>query len=244
MAGILDWHWPGNPVGPGTAAVIPPDLSTGLVNYWKMDEASGSRVDSVGGKTLTDHGTVLSVAKGGGAPAGMPSTVALFSKSEIEYLDNLTMSVNPASGFSMFGWVYLPGMEFQVLFGLFPSDVDPVLELDIPTADNYARAVTVDLEFKFTGNTAPLSTATWHLIGMTYTQADKRIRIYVDGAEAATPSDPLVNNPRTIAKVLFGSTPAPSINCRMSSVGIWTKSLNTADITLLWSSGAGKFYPF
>lgn len=48
----------------GPSLFRPSNITTGLVGYWKLDEASGSRADSSGnGNTLTDNNTVASVAQ-------------------------------------------------------------------------------------------------------------------------------------------------------------------------------------
>ena len=48
---------------PATSVGFNPDtgssLTTNLISYWKLDETSGTRVDSVGNNDLTDNNTVL-----------------------------------------------------------------------------------------------------------------------------------------------------------------------------------------
>lgn len=63
-------------------------LASGLVSCWTMDEASGTRNDSVGSSHLTDNNTVASTT-------GKVSTAADFDNSATEFL---SMSGNPGGG--------------------------------------------------------------------------------------------------------------------------------------------------
>jgi hypothetical protein len=82
------------------------DLTTNLVSYWKLDEASGSRVDAQGGQTLTDNNTVTS---GTGLVYG---TAAQFTAGNVEYLnhaDNATLSVGN-NDMTIAAWVNLDAL--------------------------------------------------------------------------------------------------------------------------------------
>jgi len=77
-------------------------LPTGLVAYWKLDEASGTRADSIGSNNLTDNNTVTQAA-------GKKDNSAQFTEANSEYLsitDNAALSVEGQS-FSIACWVYL-----------------------------------------------------------------------------------------------------------------------------------------
>lgn len=56
-----------------------PIQQTGLVSYWKLDEASGTRVDSIGNNDLTDNNTVTS-------GTGQSGNAASFASANSEYL--------------------------------------------------------------------------------------------------------------------------------------------------------------
>lgn len=66
-----------------------PLQQTGIVSYWKLDETSGTRADSIGANNLTDNNTVLS-------GTGKVSNAADFESSNSEYLsiaDNSSLSI-------------------------------------------------------------------------------------------------------------------------------------------------------
>ncbi len=76
-------------------------LLVDLVAYWRMEETSGTRFDSIGSNHLTDNNTVTS------AP-GISGTAAKFTAANQEYLssaDNADLSMGNLS-FSLTGWVY------------------------------------------------------------------------------------------------------------------------------------------
>lgn len=76
-------------------------LPNGLISYWKLDEASGAAVDSVGGNTLTDNNTVTSAA-------GKIGTARQFTAANSEWLsivDNPALSI--IGDLTMSAWVWL-----------------------------------------------------------------------------------------------------------------------------------------
>ncbi len=91
-------------------------LTDDLISYWTMDEASGTRADSIGSNNLTDHNTVTS------AP-GKVNGAAQFTHANSAYLsiaDNPAVSVGDID-FTFSTWVYL--------------DSKPVGEMGILTKD-------------------------------------------------------------------------------------------------------------
>ena len=74
----------------------------GLVSYWKMDETSGSRVDSVGANTLTDNNTVPS-------QVGVISNASQYVAANSEYLSKASFNWATSIGnsFTIAGWVAL-----------------------------------------------------------------------------------------------------------------------------------------
>lgn len=72
----------------GSNAAPVSTLLTGLISYWKLDEASGTGIDSVGTNTLTDNNTVTSAA-------GKVGTARQFTAANSESLsiaDNASLS--------------------------------------------------------------------------------------------------------------------------------------------------------
>lgn len=75
-------------------------LATNLEHYWKLEEASGTRNDEIGGSHLTDNNTVTSAA-------GKSGNAASFIAGNSEYLSHTGVSVEAYSGFTIDGWLYV-----------------------------------------------------------------------------------------------------------------------------------------
>lgn len=80
-------------------------LANNIVSYWKLDETSGTRVDSVtaSGNDLTDNNTVTSAT-------GVISNGAFYVAANSEYLsraDNASLSLGADSAFTVSAWVKL-----------------------------------------------------------------------------------------------------------------------------------------
>lgn len=78
-----------------------PLQQTGIVSYWKLDETSGTRADSIGANSLTDNNTVLS-------GTGKVSNAADFEASNSEYLSAADSSDWDfgLDGYSVSKWIY------------------------------------------------------------------------------------------------------------------------------------------
>lgn len=77
-------------------------ITSNLVAFWRMDEASGDRYDSFGGNVLTDNGGVLS-------DGGIKNKAAIFVASNNQYLLHLNTSTlaTGAVNFGISTWFYL-----------------------------------------------------------------------------------------------------------------------------------------
>lgn len=76
-----------------------PIQQTGIINYWKLDEESGSRIDAIGSNDLTDNNSVLYTA-------GTVDNAALFDDANSEYLSDsdATQWDFGADAFSVIAW--------------------------------------------------------------------------------------------------------------------------------------------
>lgn len=87
------------------------NLYANLVAYWKLDEASGDRTDSIGGNTLADVNTVTSNT------GHVYPLAAEFNATNSEYLvlaDSTPLSLAGANSYSWGMWVYWLGSGTQV----------------------------------------------------------------------------------------------------------------------------------
>ncbi len=226
-------------------------LITGLVSYWKLDEASGTRNDSHGVNHLTDNNTV-------GQAAGKIGNAGLFINTNSEFLsvaDNATLDFTTQMTVS--AWIYGDALTASAYiaakwnystdggwsFGLDAAGTG--LQVFIATAADDGGNTWV----RFT--TLVLQNVTWHHVVMVYdgtlTAAD-RVKVYIDGAlQTATSTS--------------GTLPASFLNSgaelrigdfqglnrywlgRIDEVGLWNRALTAAECVQLYNAGTGTTYP-
>lgn len=207
---------------------------SGAVVHYKLDEASGTRNDSVGSNHLTDNNTVSSTT-------GKIGTAALFVAANSEYLsltDNATVSVGGAVDFTLSAWVYLNSTGNQIIvykaseYGIFFTG--GAFVFDVIVGGSTKRATW--------GSSA--STATWyHVVGW-FDSTAQTVNISVDNgagvstASAGNPTDG--TNP-----FIVGSFGGASLfaDARIDSVTLWKKVLTGTERSNLYNSGSGLDYP-
>lgn len=208
-------------------------LNNGIVSYWKMDEASGTRIDAVTatGNDLSDNNTVTS-------NTGIISNAGQFTRANSEYLshiDNASLSVN-GTDFTVAVWVYMDtepadnaiiskwgagGNEYQMYYSQ-ALDRFRFATTATVTANNFG-AVTTGTWYLIIG----WNTSTAAFISVNNTTADS----VVAGYPAAGTSDFLMGN-------IGGSF--NYWNGRLDEVGFWKRVLTADERTELYNSGAGK----
>jgi hypothetical protein len=211
-------------------------LLNSLISYWKLDEASGTRNDSVGTNHLTD-------ATSTGSTTGVIGNAALFngSSNTIVHPDNSTLQVAAGVDFTFQAWVKLNAAGDDFI----------ICKYDGSNADYYlAYNNASSLGFQFgdlttvaqVGAAAP--TGVWrHLVGW-YDHTDQKYRLrlndtttFVSSATSARVS--------TTAQLQVGSIGIPGSgwwNGGLDEVGFWKRILTAAEITALYNGGAG--FPF
>ena len=77
-------------------------ITSNIIAFWKLDEASGTRSDAIGGHTLTDGNGVLQ-------SAGIKNQAALFAAANSQYLLHINTSTLATGdvSFSMSSWFYM-----------------------------------------------------------------------------------------------------------------------------------------
>ncbi len=222
-----------------------PALTSSLVAFWKLDEAAGVRLDSVGTNHLTDVNTVTqNPGKLGGA--------AQFTAANSEYLsaaDSPTLSMGNIE-FTVAAWVYLDsktaprticakrvsaagGGEFSLVYD---NSTDRFIFsiFDATTGVNTATASTFG---------SP-STGTWYLLVGKVEGATVQISV---NAGAFNSTAKTVTIPDSAAALLIGaqqSTPAFFMDGRVDGVGLWKRAITATEVTELYNGGAGREYPF
>jgi len=207
------------------AGVFTAELLSGLVHYWKLEEASGSsRIDSIGSTNLAEiisNGVKTTVGKRGNGVNGSLSTSVLFGASGVS-LSPLTIAcwINP---------LILPASNKSFCEG-FGVSTDPVIAL-APSGQivvlDHALATILTLP------SAPL--LTWSLVVLTINGAGTTWKGSVNNSifisnSAAAPSG-------TAFIVLDGSATPGYID----EIGIWNRELSQSEVSSLWNGGTGRF---
>jgi hypothetical protein len=217
-------------------------LLTGLISYWKMDEASGNALDANGGANpLTDNGTV-------GATTGVINGARSFNGSTQYFNIASNTSLDVAStDFSFTCWVKLTSTaSLQAL----------VSKRDIGGAGQfvlyYDNSVSRFDFFIYNGgflsvaaNTfgAP-STATWYFVAIVVDDTAKTFKISVNGGtqDSNTYTGSIPSRTDAFKIGAEQATPAAFANGAIDEVGFWKRKLTTAEITQLYNSGSGYAY--
>jgi hypothetical protein len=215
-------------------------LMTDLVAYWKLDEASGNRADSVGGQTLTDHSV--------GSSAGKINTYAAdFSSTYLDHADSSVLSVPIDSDFTITGWFYARANAYGGIFG--KSGVSGLgyntdCEYVISTVDY--NGTNIGLYFNASdGTTVPSATVNnitknaWHFFVAWYDSAAGYLYLQIDngtpGSAASTHGSFDSTSSLYVGK--FGA--GFNYDGKLENVGLWKRVLDSTERSNLWNGGSG-----
>ena len=210
-------------------------LNTDLISYWKLDETSGTRVDSEPTGTpqdLTDNGTVTS-------NTGIISNAGQFTAANNEYLsraDSADLSVGNID-FSLSAWVYMDSKSEQYI-------------VSKHTSSYYVRYDGGSDRFQFVvqgsavsaNNFGSPSTATWYLIIAWHDSVNDLIGISVNNGTANTASfsSGALDTAHDFNIGTVNNLTSVDWNGRIDEVGFWKKVLSSTERTELYNAGAGK----
>lgn len=226
-------------------------LTTNIISYWAMDEASGNAIDWAGSNTLTDHNSV-------GAGTGKINGARDFESSSSQYFtiaDNASLSVGDID-FTFTCWVKLESKSGN-MFIIGKSD-------NITTDNTIAYLLSYSLvsdTFRFvigngssngvvlSNNFGSPSTATWYFIVAWHDASANTVNIQVNNGTADSTSysggsyDEGGNF--SLGTCYNSGSPFPLYyDGLMDEVGFWKRTLTTTERTTLYNSGNGVFYPF
>lgn len=221
-------------------------LLSGLMDYWPLHEASGSRGSAIGQHTLTDNGTVTQ-------SAGRVVYAGQFTAVNSEYLsaaDDAALSTGDID-YTLWAWVY---------FDTKAADRSVISKWSAAGQLEYLlwyESGTDRLQFFVSGNgTASTSvsdsslgspaTATWYFLRAWHDSVGNVIGIQSDVRAPVTAAHTTGSFDST-SSVLIGastSTPANFWNGRICEVGFSKRLLTTQEHWWLYNDGLGRTYPF
>lgn len=212
-----------------------------LEAYWKMDEASGTRVDIVNANDVADNNTVTQAV-------GKIGNAGQFTQANTEFLSRAsTASLTMGDiGFTIAMWIYMDtkGNTTTMLFkGNSGGDFEYLLRYQtgadrlVWIVENDAAQGSVNAD----GLGSP-SLATWYLVIAWHDPTANTLNIQVnDGTvTSASYSDGVSadGDPFEIGAIGGAST----MSGRIDGVGIWRKILTSQERTDLYNLGAGHDY--
>lgn len=223
----------------------PSSLINGLVAYWKMEEASGTRIDATGrGNDLTDNNTV---AQG----TGKVGNAAQMVKANSEYLSIASNSdfVGSDISFSFSHWFYIDSLPSSnnYLFG--KGLFDFLCRVSSATQKVNFQCESAASPGSFAGAISPvvLSTTTWYHLYCGYDAGNDVVFVSVNNETLVTSA--LAGGVKTsVADFNIGIYNVLAIleswNGKIDEFGLWKRVLTAAERTALYNGGNGIAYPF
>lgn len=214
--------------------LVPPSLRVGLVSYWKLDEASGTRNDSVGANHLTDNNTVTQ-------GAGKVGNAGQFTSANLE---NLSRASNAS--------LLVSGVDFTVA-GWFWFDTTGLATLGNKGASWTIFARTTRIDYRvfdagfFTAQKNFTQAAnTWYFILVEYNIATKTASVDIN--QSGTPGTVVTTNQVVDDAVSFALGLDQGgfgyLNGRADEIGFWKRLLTPTEKAHLYNGGNGRTYPF
>lgn len=220
----------------------PSPLLTGLVSYWKLNEASSTRVDVVSANNLT--------------PTNNPTNTAGKLGDGVNLVGASTQYLSSASNVAAFAG----NQDFTAIFWFKVSSAGTTQELISKGVDLSANttwdwrlflqssALRVRMSYGSgfdTTNVGTLSNDTFYMATIQYTQATKLLSIQINNGTPATLT--LAGTAQaTTGPLRVGIAPSLTLPCTgvIDDLVLWSRLLTQVERDQIYNSGAGRAYPF
>lgn len=227
-----------NPFNFPIAGTVMSALLNNLIAHWRLDEASGSRVDVHGAKNLTDNATVTQAV-------GMIDNAAQFTAANLEYLSR-TSEADLQTGninWTVAAWIYLDTLG--AVRPIYAKDASGNREFTFYVdTDNSPYLFVFDAGGGVAGfvSGATLSATTWYFIRAWIESGNIKLQIN-DGVISSTA---LIGTPAVkTSELRIGADELGRYwNGRVDSVSFWKRSLSDGEWAQLYNAGVGLDYPF
>ena len=205
-------------------------LTTDLEAYYKLDETSGTVVeDATGNIDATNNGATVNQA-------------GIIDKSyDFEHSGYLTTDSSFTFGteITMSGWVYIENQVEAFAIVSKTSDDTNDLALEVYNGEPYI----ILGNSIFVGMGSAMSINTWHHVVGTYDGTT--MKIYVDNDLKNSGTSFSGNVADSILYIGWDRGIAGRfLTGKIDEVGIWSRALNSTEVTELYNSGSGLAYPF
>jgi hypothetical protein len=225
-------------------------LTTGLVSYWELNEASGTRIDSHGSNDLASVNSV-------GSATGLNSANAAdFEKDSSQYLkidDSAQSGLDLTSDFTIAGFANFESNTFVALAAKYLTTGNQASYSLRKFADNTTE-IWADLSSNGStivqnGGNVPgqtnWATSTWYHIAYRYTASTGTVKFTVNAANSvsATGYPTSIHNGTAQFSLGVGMVAgAEYMDGLMQYWGVWSKVLTDDELTELYNSGNGLVY--
>lgn len=245
------------PWSPATVDGFTPSLMRGLVAYWKLDEASGTRYDAwTNAINLTDNNTVTSAS-------GILTTGAVFTAATSEFLSVADpAAMTHGSNWSWSFWYNMTLSNDKTFIGKWDYQTDGEYAMQTGTVTEKTNDIVIYIATSATDDgsgsktkfTNCLLAASWNHVVVTFdgTQATaiNRLKVYHNGTNVNA-TQVLGTIPTTIrnsAAVFnlgkFGGTLPRYFNGSMDESGMWRRTISPDEAKLLHNLGKARRFPF
>jgi hypothetical protein len=226
-----------------SGGAAPSGLLTGLAAYWKLEETSGTRADSVGTSHLTDNNTVTS-------NPGIQGTAAQFTAANSESLSvvhNAALAVGNFD-FSIALWVYFDTVATSHVFNKWAAGQGSYILYYDSGSGRFAWLLSTDgtvqdVHLPMDALGTPLA-STWHFITLIHDAAANTLTVQGDTTTAYVVAHSAGVFAGTAPVEIGANLGSPYLNGRVDEVGYWTRTLTGTERTNLYAAGAGVTYPF
>jgi len=218
--------------------------TSGIVSYWKLDEVTGTRADSIitTGNNLTDINTVPGIP-------GKISNAAFFAEASVETLsrsNNPTIQTGDIS-FTFAGWVNLTngafgGRKTIISKGVIFAGAEYFFCYN-KGSDRFTFQVNASSELTAISLGSP-GFGEWHFFVVWHDSVADTINIQMDNGAVdslAYAGGGIANSSEF--RISSSSDDARYHNGGVDEVGFWKRVLTADERTALWNDGDGLTYP-
>lgn len=234
-------------VGQTNPIIVP---TTNLVSYWKLDEASGSRVDSFASNNLGPTN----------APGGVAGLIGLatnFVASSSQYLSvasNSSLQMSSNIDFTIAAWVKLSSLPGSTNSrSLVTKDTDSPVNsrdytLDVQGSQGFRFYIKGGATYIAQTLVVP-STGVWYFLVAWYDSSNGQPHIRINDATTYDSAGTgAVGTDVSSAEFRIGARAYAGFNDYfdgyIDEVSLWKRKLTSAEITSLYNGGSGLTYPF
>jgi hypothetical protein len=219
-------------------------LLDGLVAYWKLDEASGIRFDSVGTNHLSDNNTV-------GSAIGKIGNAASFVAANSEYLSSASAALDLTGNYSISVWINFTSSITSIVLGRYNDGANRGFAIRTSNGEiQFYHAVQGSSEGGFISNVinSPPSynDGTWHHCVATF-EIGIGSALYINNTlvgTANTTTSGISSYTQAFRVGAQDGVPGRYYTGEADEIGIWGRVLTPAERTQIYNGGAGITYPF